>query len=111
MGLLFGGADMAAAVASGSAERPVVSAPIPDAAMRALAGRVGTPVPVGNEGAGTVVAAGGAPAAQAPLGNGVAAAGRRRYSHHRPRHRAPCPHLPAGAPPPPLRTPVANSPP
>ena len=59
MGLLFGGADMAAAVASGSAERPVVTAPIPDAAMRGLAGRVGTPMPVGNEGAGTVVAAGG----------------------------------------------------
>ncbi len=39
MGLLFGGADMAAAVASGSAERPVVTAPIPDAAMRGLAGR------------------------------------------------------------------------
>ena len=37
MGLLFGGADMAAAVASGSAERPVVTAPIPDAAMRGLA--------------------------------------------------------------------------
>jgi hypothetical protein len=52
MGLLFGGADMAAAVASGSAERPVVTAPIPDAAMRGLAGRAGTPVPVGNEGAG-----------------------------------------------------------
>jgi NADPH:quinone reductase len=29
MGLLFGGADMAAAVASGSAQRPVVTAPIP----------------------------------------------------------------------------------
>ena len=58
MGLLFGGADMAAAVASGSAERPVVTAPIPDAAMRSLAGRVGTAMAVGNEGAGTVVAAG-----------------------------------------------------
>jgi NADPH:quinone reductase len=68
MGLLFGGADMAAAVASGSAERPVVTAPIPDAAMRGLAGRVGTPMPVGNEGAGTVVAAGESPAAQALLG-------------------------------------------
>src|SRR5579863_3435711 len=51
MGMLFGGADMAAAVASGSADRPgpVVTAPIPDAAMRGLAGRVGTPMPVGNE--------------------------------------------------------------
>src|SRR5579863_1212717 len=64
MGLLFGGADMSAAVASGSAERPVVTAPIPDAAMRGLAGRIGMPLPVGNEGAGTVVAAGESPAAR-----------------------------------------------
>src|ERR1700685_3688077 len=75
MGLLFGGADMAAAVASGSAERPGVTAPIPDAAMRGLAGRVGTPLPVGNEGAGTVVAAGGSPGAQALRGKGGAAGG------------------------------------
>src|SRR5579872_669535 len=68
MGLLFGGADMAAAEASGSAERPVVTAPIPDAAWRGLAGRVGTPLPVGNEGAGTVVAAGESAAARALLG-------------------------------------------
>src|SRR6201999_1110425 len=64
MGLLFGGADMTAATASGSAERPVVTAPIPDAAMRGLAGLGGTPMPVGNEGAGTVVAAGGSAAAR-----------------------------------------------
>src|SRR5215831_5548931 len=83
MGLLFGGADMAAAVASGSAERPVVTAPIPDAAMRGLAGRVGTPLPVGNEGAGTVVAAGESPAAQALLGKVVAAAGGGMYSQYR----------------------------
>src|SRR5258708_9937579 len=70
MGLLFGGADMAAAVASGSAERPVVTAPIPDAPMRGLAGRVGTPVPVRNEGAGTGLAAGGAPGPPAPLCHG-----------------------------------------
>src|SRR6201987_1124424 len=75
MGLLFAGADMAAPVASGSAERPVVTAPIPDAAMRGLGGRVGTPMPVGNEGAGTVVAAGESPGAQALLGKGGAGAG------------------------------------
>ena len=79
MGLLFGGADMAAAVASGSAERPVVTAPIPDAAMRGLAGRVGTPMPVGNEGAGTVVAAGGG-----------------MYSQYRSVNVALCLELPAG---------------
>src|ERR1700726_5182430 len=36
MGLLFGGADMTAATASGSAQRPVITAPISDAAMRGL---------------------------------------------------------------------------
>src|ERR1700755_2001859 len=81
MGLLFGGADMPTAVASASAERPVVTAPIPDAAMRGLAGRVGTPMPVGNEGAGTVVAAGGSAAARALLGKVVAAAGGGKYLH------------------------------
>jgi NADPH2:quinone reductase len=97
MGLLFGGADMAAAVASGSAERPVVTAPIPDAAMRGLAGRVGTPLPVGNEGAGTVVAAGGSAAAQALLGKVVAAAGGGMYSQYRSVNVAVCLELPAGA--------------
>ena len=97
MGLLFAGADMGAAVASGSAERPVVTAPIPDAAMRGLAGRVGTPLPVGNEGAGTVVAAGESAAAQALLGKVVAAAGAGMYSQYRPVNVALCLELPAGA--------------
>src|SRR5690349_21562100 len=97
MGLLFGGADMAAAVAGGSAERPVVTAPIPDAAMRGLAGRVGTPVPAGNEGAGTGVAAGGAPAAQAPAGQGVAAGRRGEYGEDPAGHRAAWPEPPGGA--------------
>jgi NADPH:quinone reductase-like Zn-dependent oxidoreductase len=97
MGLLFGGADMAAALASGPAERPVVTAPVPDAAMRALAGRVGTPMPAGNEGAGTVVAAGGSPAAQALLGKVVAAAGGGMYAQYRSVNVALCLELPAGA--------------
>jgi NADPH2:quinone reductase len=97
MGLLFGGADMAAAVASGSAERPVVTAPIPDAAMRGLAGRVGTPLPVGNEGAGRVVAAGQSAAAQALLGKVIAAAGGGMYSQYRSVNVAVCLELPAGA--------------
>ena len=97
MGLLFGGADMAAAEASGSAERPVVTAPIPDAAMRGLAARVGTPLPVGNEGAGTVVAAGGSAAAQALLGKVVAAAGGGMYAQYRTVNVALCLELPAGA--------------
>jgi NADPH:quinone reductase len=97
MGLLFGGADMTAASASGSAERPVITAPISDAAMRAMAARVGKPLPVGNEGAGTVVAAGESAAAQALLGKVVAAAGGGMYSQYRVVNVALCLELPAGA--------------
>src|SRR5260370_13912380 len=98
MGLLFGGADMGGAVASGSAERPVVTAPVPDAAMRGLAGRVGTPLPVGNEGAGTVVAAGESAAAQALPGKVGPAAGGREDTHDPPGHAARAPELPAPRP-------------
>jgi NADPH:quinone reductase-like Zn-dependent oxidoreductase len=97
LGLLFGGADMAAAVAGGPAERPVITVPVPDAAMRALAGRVGTPMPAGNEGAGTVVAAGESAAAQALLGKVVAAAGGGMYAQYRSVNVALCLELPAGA--------------
>ncbi len=97
MGLLFAGADMSAAAASGTAERPVVTAPVPDAAMRALAGRVGTPMPVGNEGSGTVVAAGESAAARALLGKVVGAAGGGMYSQYRAVNVALCLELPAGA--------------
>ena len=41
-------------------------------------------MPVGNEGAGTVVAAGGSAAARALLGKVVAAAGGGMYSQYRP---------------------------
>ena len=46
LGLLLAGADVMAAVSSGSADRPVVTAPLPDAAMRAVKARVGIPMPV-----------------------------------------------------------------
>ncbi len=88
---------MAAAVAGGSAERPVVTAPVPDAAMRGLAGRAGTPRPAGSAGAGTVVAAGGPAAARALPGKVVAAAGGGMYSQYRPVNVALCRELPAGA--------------
>jgi NADPH:quinone reductase len=83
LGLLLAGADASAAVVSGPADRPVVTAPLPAAAMRAMAGRVGKSMPVGNEGAGTVVAAGAAASAQALLGKTVAAAGGAMYAQYR----------------------------
>lgn len=97
LGLLFGGADMTKAQASGSAGRPVVTAPIAAPVMAAMAARVGQSMPVGNEGAGTVVAAGSSPAAQALLGRKVAALGGAMYSEYRAVPVAQCLPLPEGA--------------
>jgi NADPH:quinone reductase len=96
LGLLLAGADVSAAVVSGPADRPVVTAPLPEAAMRAMTGRVGIPMPVGNEGAGTVVAAGSSEAAQALLGKTVAAAGGAMHAQYRCVDVALCLELPAG---------------
>jgi NADPH2:quinone reductase len=97
LGLLLAGADVAAATAAGTPDRPVITAPVPDAAMRGLAARVGTPMPVGNEGAGTVVAAGASDAAQRLVGKKVAAAGGSMYSQYRVVDVAFCLELPEGA--------------
>ncbi len=58
IGLLIGPADVSAAVLSGTAEQPVLTCPVPAAYMRAMAARVDQDLPVGNEGAGAVIAAG-----------------------------------------------------
>jgi len=77
LGLLFGPADMQTATVSGPVDRPVIRAEIPAHRMSAAATRLGNPMPVGNEGAGTVVAAGSSSAAQALMGKtvGVGAGG------------------------------------
>ena len=96
LGLLFGGADMRAAQYGGTPERPTVTAPLTPAAMAAMAARVGESMPVGNEGAGTVVAAGAAPAAQALLGRRVAGLGGAMYGEYRALAAAQCLPLPDG---------------
>ncbi len=96
LGLLLAGADVTAAVSSGPTGRPVVTAPLPDAAMRAMKQRVGIPMPVGNEGAGTVVAAGSSAAAWALLGKTVAAAGGGMYAQYRCIDASLCLELPEG---------------
>jgi NADPH2:quinone reductase len=83
LGLLFGAADMSTAKASGSAERPVISAQVPEKAMKAMAGRLDQSMPVGNEGAGVVVKAGSTAAAQALLGKKVAMLGGAMYAQYR----------------------------
>jgi len=81
-GLLFGAANLSEAVQEGTADRPVIRAPLSPKAMAAMAARVGQSLPAGNEGAGTVVAAGGSGAAQALLGKRVAALTRAMYSQY-----------------------------
>lgn len=83
IGLLFGAADIGTARLSGDGTHPVVTMDIPAGAMKAMAPRVGQSMPVGNEGAGVVVAAGDSPAAQALLGKTVAALGGAMYSQYR----------------------------
>jgi NADPH:quinone reductase len=97
LGLLLAGADVASAVVAGTAERPVVTAPLADGALRALAGRVGKSLSVGNEGAGTVVAAGSSSEAQSLLGRTVAVAGGSMYSQYRTVNSSLCLLLPADA--------------
>jgi NADPH:quinone reductase-like Zn-dependent oxidoreductase len=83
IGLLFGAADMTTARQLGTAEAPHVVADIPPAFMRAMAARVGESMPVGNEGGGTVIAAGDSPAAQALIGKTVGALGGAMYGQYR----------------------------
>jgi len=72
IGVLIGPADMDTATRTGEGDGVVVMARIPDAALPAVAGRVGEGLLIGNEGAGRVVAAGSAPEAQALIGRTVA---------------------------------------
>ena len=83
LGLLLAGGDITAASSSGTADRSVLTLPLPDAAARAMAARVGQALPAGNEGAGTVLSAGSSEAAQALVGKRVAAAGGGMYSQYR----------------------------
>lgn len=83
LGLLFGAADLRTAKASGTASRPVVTASIPEAARKSVAGRLDQSMQIGNEGAGVVVAAGASPEAQALLGKTVAVLGGAMYTQYR----------------------------
>ena len=96
LGLLFAGADVSGAVAGGTPDRPVISMGLTAPAMRAAAPRVGIPLPAGNEGAGTVVAAGPSAAAQRLLGKTVAVAGGGMYAQYRCANAALCLELPEG---------------
>jgi NADPH:quinone reductase-like Zn-dependent oxidoreductase len=97
LGLLLGPADMRTAKASGTATNPVITASVPPGAMKAMAPRLDESMPVGNEGAGTVVKAGSSAAAQALLGKTVAMIGGAMYTQFRAIKASDCLVLPPGA--------------
>jgi len=95
-GLLFGGADMSTAKASGTPASPVVTASLSPAALKAVGGRLDQSMPVGNEAAGVVVQAGASAAAQALLGKTVAILGGAMYAQFRCIKAVQCLVLPPG---------------
>jgi NADPH:quinone reductase-like Zn-dependent oxidoreductase len=82
-GVMFGWADVSQARSDGAGAARVLTAPVPPAGMRIMKARIGQALPVGNEGAGTVVAAGESEAAQALLGKVVAVMGGGMYGQYR----------------------------
>jgi len=99
LGLLVGGADVSTVKASARDGLPVLTASVPPAGMRAMAGRVGEAMPIGNEGCGVVVKAGGSPEAQAVMGKTVALLGGAMYADYRCLPAQMCMELPAGTDP------------
>jgi NADPH2:quinone reductase len=97
LGVLIAGADMSTATVNGTPERPIVTAPLAAEALKGLSARLDKPLAVGNEGAGTVVAAGSSPAAQELVGKTVGIAGGGMYAQYRVVDASACLALPEGA--------------
>jgi NADPH:quinone reductase-like Zn-dependent oxidoreductase len=99
LGLLVGAADMTTAKASGTKDAPVITAKVPEAAMRAMAGRLDEAMPVGNEGAGVVVKTGSSDEAKALMGKTVSMIGGAMYAQYRTVRAKDCLVLPPGTTP------------
>ena len=96
LGLLTGPADLSTAKASGSKAMPVITAKVPQAAMRAMAARLDQSLPVGNEGAGVVIRTGASEPAKALMGKTVSMIGGAMYSQYRTVKVSDCMALPEG---------------
>jgi len=99
LGLLIGAADLSSANVSGSKESPVITAKVPEAAMRAMASRIDQSMPVGNEGAGVVIRTGASDVAKALMGKTVAMIGGAMYTQYRTLKARDCLPLPPGTTP------------
>ena len=82
-GVMFGWADIAAATSTGSGKDRVLTAPIVPQGMSRMKARFGQALPIGNEGAGTVVAAGDDTYARSLIGKVVAIMGGGMYGEYR----------------------------
>jgi NADPH:quinone reductase-like Zn-dependent oxidoreductase len=96
LGLLLGPADPATAQATGSGEGIKIAAKVAESALPFLAARLDQAMPVGNEGAGTVIKAGSSEAAQALMGKTVSMIGGGMYAQYRLLKATDCQVLPAG---------------
>jgi NADPH:quinone reductase-like Zn-dependent oxidoreductase len=99
LGLMIGPADMSTAKVSGSKEAPVVTAKMPEAAVRMMAARLDQSLPVGNEGAGVVIRTGSSDAAKALMGKNVSMIGGAMYTQYRTLKVRDVMELPAGTTP------------
>lgn len=97
LGLLLGPVDPTKLRSSGTGDDVVVKGEVPEAMLRAFTARLDQSMPIGNEGAGTVIKAGASAAAQALQGKLVAMIGGAMYTQYRVIKAADCLVLPAGA--------------
>jgi len=96
LGLLTGPADLDTLRSEGTPERPVLVATVPASRLRAMAARLDQSLPVGNEGAGTVIDAGGN--VRELMGRRVGMLGGAMYATHRRLAARDCIPLPDGTP-------------
>ena len=96
LALLLAYADISKADLSGTDSNPLVTAPINPKLMRALAPRFDKSMSAGNEGAGTVIAAGKSDEAQVLMGKTVAGLGPPMYSEYRTLKVHQCLEMPPG---------------
>lgn len=90
LGMLFGGADLGSAESAGTDDLPAVSASLSRGVLASQQARFGQAMFVGNEGGGTVVAAGSSDAAQALLGKVVGFLSGNAYATYRTVNAASC---------------------
>lgn len=89
LGMLFAGGDVSSAAAV-EGDLPAVAVSLTPGVLSASGGRLGKPMPTGNEGGGTVVGAGSSAGAQALLGKVVGFLSGNAYAEYRVLHFSQC---------------------